>query len=113
MMSVMHCFLLGVFLFSWSSHSFDLPSGEVGPTSCNLPSGLPALCVALSSCKQITALVSNLQPPLPTDVRLLIKDSYGCPTPEGKTGFHVCCPEDGIVPPPNTRPATPQLGELD
>ena len=105
-------FFGAVALLSSSSQCFDLPSTEAGPASCNLPSGLPALCVALRECKQITALVANLQPPLPTDVRLLIKDSYGCPTPEGKSGFHVCCPENGIDPPPKNRPATSQLGKI-
>lgn len=91
---------------------FSLPSNDGGPSSCNLPSGAPAFCVPLGKCQQINALLGNLQTPLPGDVRLLIKDSYGCPASSGQSGFHVCCPLNGIVPPLAQVPTTQKLGKL-
>ena len=65
--------------------------------SCHLPSGNPGLCVDIASCSHITKLISNLQKPFPSDVSLLIRDSFLCGSKSGSV--QVCCPEDGLLSP--------------
>ena len=65
--------------------------------SCHLPSGNPGFCVDITTCAHITKLISNLQKPFPSDVSLLIRDSFLCGSNSGSV--QVCCPEDGLISP--------------
>lgn len=77
------------------------PAGG-GPASCHLPSGTPAFCTRLSGCTHINALTQNLRN-LTSDVASLILDSFFCP--RNANGIReVCCPLQGIVPRPKTKP---------
>jgi len=69
---------------------------------CHLPSGSAGLCVDISRCAHLTKLISNLQKPFPSDVSLLIRDSFLCqPTQPSSQprSVSVCCPLDGLVTP--------------
>ena len=48
------------------------------PTSCKGPNGQESLCVPSSRCKQLSALLKNLQKPISGDVGKYIKDSFVC-----------------------------------
>ena len=81
----------------------DEPQEAVQFKACHLPTGIPAYCVPLAECKQMTSLISHLTSPLPGDIRLLLLDSFFCgKNDEGKTT--VCCPMEGIDPPVKTKP---------
>jgi len=68
-----------------------------GDTTCHLPRGDPGVCVDISRCSHLTKLISNLQKPFPSDVSLLIRDSFLCSA--SATAVSVCCPLDGLVSP--------------
>ena len=64
-------------------------------TACHLPTGSPGLCVPIGQCGHLTALLANLQSPLPKDVALIIRESFFCEVKNG--AVHVCCPVEGIT----------------
>ena len=64
---------------------------------CHLPTGSPGLCVPVSQCGHLTALLANLQSPLPKDVALIIRESFFCGRLGGSVA--VCCPPAGVLPP--------------
>ena len=67
------------------------------PSSCKAPNGKPSLCVPPSRCKQLSALLKNLQKPISGDVGKYIKDSFVCKNGfKGAKSNEVCCPLDGI-----------------
>lgn len=67
---------------------------------CHIPTGRASFCVPTNRCDQISALISNLRKPIPTDTSKYIKDMFVCPG--GKT---VCCPFNSISnPKPEKRP---------
>ena len=69
----------------------------VVPSSCKAPNGKPSLCVPPSRCKQLSALLKNLQKPISGDVGKYIKDSFVCKNGfKGAKSNEVCCPLDGI-----------------
>ena len=69
----------------------------VVPSSCKAPNGKPSLCVPPSRCKQLSALLKNLQKPISGDVGKYIKDSFVCKNRgKGAKSNEVCCPLDGI-----------------
>ena len=73
------------------------------PTSCRAPNGKESLCVAASRCKQLSALLKNLQKPISGDIGKYIKDSFICKNKlKGAKSNEVCCPLDGIKTRSNT-----------
>lgn len=62
---------------------------------CHLPSGDSASCVPITQCGHVTALLGNLQKPLPKDVALLIRESFFCGNKDGQV--LVCCPAEGLT----------------
>ena len=64
------------------------------PPGCYLPTGRPATCVPISQCVYMQKLIANLQKPLPSDVALLIRESFFCGSAHGQVS--VCCPVDGL-----------------
>lgn len=68
---------------------------DVGPAACHLPSGAAAACVPITECGPVLGLLANLQKPLPTDVSLLIRESYFCGSRGGQVA--VCCPRETSV----------------
>jgi len=70
-------------------------AGPVSPQqqpACRLPTGRPGTCLPLPSCPALTTLVTSLQPPLPGDVGLIIRDAFLCGAGSGGGGVSVCCP---------------------
>ena len=51
---------------------------------CYLPAGGSASCVPITQCGHVTALLGNLQKPLPKDVALLIRESFFCGNKNGQ-----------------------------
>ena len=64
------------------------------PPGCYLPTARPATCVPISQCVYMQKLIANLQKPLPSDVSLLIRESFFCGSAHGQVS--VCCPVDGL-----------------
>lgn len=99
-------FLLQLFLclclspFSFAQFHFNNPLTTERtnvPTSCRAPNGKESLCVPASRCKQLSALLKNLQKPISGDIGKYIKDSFICKTKsKGAKSDEVCCPLDGI-----------------
>jgi len=67
---------------------------EESPPVCFLPTGRSAWCVPIAQCLHLQSLIANLQKPLPSDVSLLIRESFFCGSENGK--LSVCCPLDGL-----------------
>ena len=75
---------------------------------CHIPTGRASFCVPTNRCDQISALISNLRKPIPTDTSKYIKDMFVCPG--GKT---VCCPFNSISnPKPEKRPPIRNKGTV-
>ena len=83
---------------------------EPGPP-CHLPTGSPGLCVPVAQCSHLTALLANLQSPLPKDVALIIRESFFCGREEGTV--RVCCPPGGVLPPLSPSPTTEDRGHCE
>ena len=77
---------------------------EEAAPACHLPAGSPGLCVPIGQCGHLTALLANLQSPLPKDVALIIRESFFCGRLGG--GVSVCCPPGGVLPPASPPPHT-------
>ena len=94
------CFYLSSLPLILAQFHFDDPlttEKTVVPSSCNAPNGKPSLCVSPSRCKQLNALLKNLQKPISGDVGKYIKDSFVCKNGfKGAKSNEVCCPFDGI-----------------
>ena len=94
------CFYLSSLPFSFAQFHFNDPlttERTVVPSSCKAPNGKPSLCVPPSRCKQLSALLKNLQKPISGDVGKYIKDSFVCKNGfKGAKSNQVCCPLDGI-----------------
>ena len=59
--------------------------------SCHLASGKSGLCAPISQCGQVTALISNLRKPLPTDVALLVREAFFCGSQNGEDIIILSC----------------------
>ena len=79
--------------------------------ACHLPTGSPAVCVPIGQCSHLTALLANLQSPLPKDVALIIRESFFCGRQGGSVA--VCCPTAGVVPPLSSQPLTQDRGHCE
>ncbi|CAB4065283.1 unnamed protein product [Lepeophtheirus salmonis] len=93
---------------------FVIPTDDEEPEreeSCHLPTGKPALCVPVERCRQVQNLIKGLNSPLETDIALLIRDGLFCRNRHNPDETNLCCPIDGIDPPPKTRPFVRDLGE--
>ena len=78
---------------------------------CHLPTGSPGLCVPVSQCGHLTALLANLQSPLPKDVALIIRESFFCGRLGGSVA--VCCPPAGVLPPVSPPPGAEDRGHCE
>eukprot|EP00096_Caligus_rogercresseyi_P002664 TRINITY_DN14896_c0_g1_i1.p1 TRINITY_DN14896_c0_g1~~TRINITY_DN14896_c0_g1_i1.p1 ORF type:complete len:522 (-),score=84.71 TRINITY_DN14896_c0_g1_i1:463-2028(-) len=106
--------LLFSFFLSGVSGQFVIPDEEEEldrEESCHLPTGKPALCVPVSRCRQVSNLIKGLNAPLETDIALLIRDGLFCTNRHNPEETHLCCPFDGVEPPPKTRPFVRDLGK--
>jgi len=85
------------------SHAqFQIPDDDKSErlTPCHIPTGRASFCVPTNRCDQISALISNLKKPIPTDASRYIKDMFVCPGSNS-----VCCPFNSISnPKPESRP---------
>ena len=87
-------------------HFESTPDRPEQLTPCHIPTGRASFCVPLDRCNQLSALIKNLQKPIPTDVALYVKDSFYCPSTN-----NVCCPFNSIInPKPENRPAIRNRG---
>ena len=78
---------------------------------CHVPTGETSFCVPLARCTQLTALVKNLQKPIPGDVAKYIKDSFFCTKRGPADPSKVCCPFNSIIDPkPTNRPPIRKRG---
>jgi len=85
-------FLLLVTVFSCN---LFLARAQVA-SDCQLPTGSLGLCTPISNCVHVIDLLKNLntETPIPSDVKLLIRESFFCP--KKGLGVEVCCPADGL-----------------
>ena len=91
-----------------SQFQFSTPDRTDQLVPCHIPTGRASFCVPLQRCKQISALVTNLQKPIPGDVGKYIKDSFFCQSKDKS----VCCPFNSIINPrPETRPIIRNRGK--
>jgi len=72
---------------------FFIGSQSLSP-GCYLPTGRSGICIPISQCVYMQNLIANLQKPLPSDVSLLIRESFFCGSDRGTVS--VCCPLDGL-----------------
>ena len=84
----MNVFVMTIAVLTWQIQA------EESPPVCFLPTGRSAWCVPIAECLQLQSLIANLQKPLPSDVSLLIRESFFCGSENGK--LSVCCPLDGL-----------------
>ena len=101
--------MLAVLLLAWLVVS-TVMSDEAGP-GCYLPTGSPGLCVPVGQCSHLTAMMANLQSPLPKDVALIIRESFFCGRLAGSV--QVCCPPGGVLPPVSPPPLTQDRGHCE
>ena len=101
--------MLAVLLSAWLLVS-PAVSDEAGP-GCHLPAGSPGLCVPIGQCHHLTAMMANLQKPLPKDVALIIRESFFCGRVAGSV--QVCCPPGGVLPPVSPPPHTEDRGHCE
>uniref|UniRef100_A0A0K2VJJ2 CLIP domain-containing serine protease n=1 Tax=Lepeophtheirus salmonis TaxID=72036 RepID=A0A0K2VJJ2_LEPSM len=108
-----YCIIISITI-SVSFGQFVIPTDDEEPEreeSCHLPTGKPALCVPVERCRQVQNLIKGLNSPLETDIALLIRDGLFCRNRHNPDETNLCCPIDGIDPPPKTRPFVRDLGE--
>jgi hypothetical protein len=102
---------LYIFILSLLPFTQAFTTPESTPV-CHLPTGKAAFCVPLQECGHVMGLIRNLQRPLPSDVALLLRESFFCSSSR-RGGVSVCCPLDGLVTPAENRPDVPDRDDCE
>jgi len=78
---------------------------------CRVPTGKASFCVSHTECPYVLDLIRSLKEDRPSNVNLIIRQSFFCPKQQASDPLQLCCPLEGIQPQIEDKPTLPDKNE--